>query len=101
MLSSDAPKLVRMSSPEPESDDGDGIGTAAAPVTPAAVATAALTGDPVMTGDTSGAVAYVTAVDTTADDIKETLSTFSEIGIYNFMGNFGNILLKNGALNEL
>ena len=37
----------------------------------------------------------------TADDIKETLSTFSEIGIYNFMGNFGNILLKNGALNEL
>tara|TARA_R110000803_G_scaffold18068_3_gene48423 strand:+ start:2191 stop:2883 length:693 start_codon:yes stop_codon:yes gene_type:complete len=37
----------------------------------------------------------------TANDIKTKLNMFSEIGIYNFMGNFGNILLKNGDINEL
>ena len=50
----------------------------------AAVATAALTGDPVMTGDTSGAVAYVTAVDTTADDIKVYYHQNEVTGFKNF-----------------
>ena len=36
----------------------------------------------------------------TANDIKSKLNMFSEIGIYNFMGNFGNILLKNENKNE-
>ena len=31
----------------------------------------------------------------TKDDIKEKLKGFEEIGVYNFMGNFGNVLLKN------
>jgi len=31
----------------------------------------------------------------TKDDIKEKLKEFEEIGVYNFMGNFGNVLLKN------
>ena len=31
----------------------------------------------------------------TANQIKDTLPNFEEIGIYNFMGNFGNILLRN------
>ena len=32
------------------------------------------------------------------DDIKKVLPDFQELGIYNFMGNFGNILLKNTKL---
>ena len=31
----------------------------------------------------------------TKDDICEKLDQFEEIGVYNFMGNFGNVLLKN------
>ena len=31
----------------------------------------------------------------TADDIKEKLGCFEQLGTYNFLGNFGNILLKN------
>tara|TARA_B110000211_G_C14004729_1_gene520249 strand:- start:470 stop:1156 length:687 start_codon:yes stop_codon:yes gene_type:complete len=31
----------------------------------------------------------------TADGIKDKLECFEELGIYNFMGNFGNIFLKN------
>lgn len=31
----------------------------------------------------------------TKEDIKNKLSNFEEYGVYNFMGNFGNILLKN------
>jgi hypothetical protein len=31
----------------------------------------------------------------TKEDIKNKLSNFEECGIYNFMGNFGNVLLKN------
>ena len=31
----------------------------------------------------------------TAEGIKNKLHSFEELGIYNFMGNFGNILLKN------
>ena len=31
----------------------------------------------------------------TAEGIKNKLHYFEELGIYNFMGNFGNILLKN------
>ena len=31
----------------------------------------------------------------TANQIKDILPNFEELGIYNFMGNFGNILLKN------
>ena len=31
----------------------------------------------------------------TAEEIKNKLECFDELGIYNFMGNFGNILLKN------
>ena len=33
-----------------------------------------------------------------ADDIKNKLNDFEEIGIYNFKGNFGNILLRNTKL---
>ena len=31
----------------------------------------------------------------TKDDIKNTLPNFEELGVYNFMGNFGNVLLRN------
>ena len=31
----------------------------------------------------------------TKDDICKKLAKFEEIGVYNFMGNFGNVLLKN------
>ena len=31
----------------------------------------------------------------TKDDIKQTLPIFEELGVFNFMGNFGNVLLKN------
>jgi len=31
----------------------------------------------------------------TKDDICDKLTNFEEIGVYNFMGNFGNVLLKN------
>lgn len=31
----------------------------------------------------------------TKEDIKDKLPDFEELGVYNFMGNFGNILLKN------
>ena len=34
----------------------------------------------------------------TSNQIKETLPNFEELGIYNFMGNFGNILLRNKDL---
>ena len=34
----------------------------------------------------------------TANQIKDTLPNFEELGIYNFMGNFGNILLKNKGI---
>ena len=35
------------------------------------------------------------ATDISAEEIKNKLECFDELGIYNFMGNFGNILLKN------
>ena len=53
----------------------------------ALVATAALTGDPVMTGDTSGSVAYVTAVDTTANNIKVYYHQNEVTGFGNFTNN--------------
>jgi len=31
----------------------------------------------------------------TKDDIKQQLPIFEELGVFNFMGNFGNVLLKN------
>ena len=31
----------------------------------------------------------------TKDEIKQTLPIFEELGVFNFMGNFGNVLLKN------
>ncbi len=31
----------------------------------------------------------------TKDEIIQQLSNFEDLGVYNFMGNFGNILLKN------
>ena len=31
----------------------------------------------------------------TTEDIKDILPNFKELGVYNFMGNFGNILLRN------
>ena len=34
----------------------------------------------------------------TSDDIKNVLFDFEELGVYNFMGNFGNILLRNTKL---
>ncbi len=34
----------------------------------------------------------------TANQIKQTLPNFEELGIFNFMGNFGNILLRNKDL---
>ena len=34
-------------------------------------------------------------VSITKDDIKQTLPIFEELGVFNFMGNFGNVLLKN------
>ncbi len=32
------------------------------------------------------------------DEIKNKLPNFKEEGVYNFMGNFGNVLLKNNRL---
>ena len=34
----------------------------------------------------------------TKDDIKKKLPNFKELGVYNFMGNFGNVLLENENL---
>lgn len=34
----------------------------------------------------------------TTEDIKDILPNFKELGVYNFMGNFGNILLRNTTL---